>query len=94
MPKELTATELIEGHALAIKSKWHNEDKIVLINVYTPNNRNDHLAFWERIDMERCFKGLRCPDIMLEDFNITKEQIDGALAHLDDVNGIAALRNL
>ena len=73
MPKELTATELIEGHALAIKSKWHHEDEIVLINVYAPNNRNDHLAFWERIDMERCFKGLRCPDIMLGDFNITKE---------------------
>ena len=49
-PKELIITELIQGRALAIRFKWHNNKDILLINVYAPNNRNDHPEFWEHIN--------------------------------------------
>ena len=44
-PRDLTKSELIEGHVLAIKFKWHEDNEIVLINVYAPNNRTSHLEF-------------------------------------------------
>lgn len=90
-PKDLVVTELIEGRALAIKFKWHNEDEILMINVYAPNTRSEHTKFWETIDTKRHSKGLRRPDMMLGDFNVTEELIDRAPAHLDDINAIAAL---
>ena len=93
-PKDLVVTELIEGRALAIKFKWHNDDEVSLINVYAPNTRSEHQNFWELIDTRRRSKSLRRPDILLGDFNVTEELIDRAPAHLDDTNAIAALRNL
>ena len=93
-PKELEIMELIEGRALAIKFKWHNDDDILLINIYVPNNRGDHPIFWETIDSKCRSKGLRRPDLMLGDFNLTEDKIDRTPAHLDDTTAIAALRNL
>jgi exonuclease III len=93
-PQELETVELIPGRALAIKFKWHKDKEIVIINVYAPNNRNEHQDFWEQLDSKRRAKGLRRPDFLLGDFNMTEDPIDRAPAHLDDANTIAALRNL
>ncbi|KAH9180212.1 Endonuclease/exonuclease/phosphatase, partial [Lactarius sanguifluus] len=90
----MTAVELVEGRALAIKFKWHGNDEIVLINTYAPNNKNEHQAFWEKIDEKRRSKGLRRPDFMLGDFNLTEDPIDRLPAHHDNTAAIAALRNL
>ena len=92
--KEMEKKELIKGHALAIKFKCHNNNEVVLINVYAPNNRTCHMEFCEQLDTKRQAKGLRCPDMVLGDFNLTEDPIDRAPAHLDDVNVIEALRNL
>lgn len=93
-PKDLEIIELIEGQALAIKFKWHEDEEIVIVNVYTPNDRAAHPNFWEKVDTMRRSKGLRCPNIMLGDFNVTEDMIDRAPVHLDDTDTIAALRNL
>jgi len=93
-PKEITTYELIEGRAIALKIKWHENDEIVLINVYAPNDKSEHRDFWEQIDSKRRAKNLRCPDFMLGDFNLTEDQIDRSPAHLDDTRAIEALRNL
>ncbi|KAF8258281.1 Endonuclease/exonuclease/phosphatase [Lactarius quietus] len=93
-PKDAVMMELIKGRAMALQFKWHNDDDILLINVYAPNDRNAHPAFWEMIDTKRRSKGLRKLDMMLGDFNMTEELIDRAPAHLDDTDAIAALRNL
>ena len=37
--------------------------------------------FWETIDIERRARGLRRPDFMLGDFNVTEDNIDRAPAH-------------
>ncbi|KAF8259099.1 hypothetical protein EI94DRAFT_1523590, partial [Lactarius quietus] len=92
--RDMEKVELIEGRAMAIKFKWHEDNDIILINIYTLNDKVDHRDFWEQVDTRRRAKGLRRPDMMLQDFNITKDVIDRAPAHLDDVNAIAALRNL
>ena len=93
-PKNIVTTELIKGRALALKCNWYNTEEILLLNVYAPNNRTEHPAFWETLDTVRRTKGLRRPDMLLGDFNVTEEPIDRAPAHLDDSNAIAALRNL
>ena len=71
-PKDLAVTELVEGWALAIKFKWHNDNEILLINMYAPNNRSEHTNFWESINTKRCAKGLCRPDMMLGNFNVTE----------------------
>ena len=93
-PRDTEKFELIEGRAIAIKFKWHENDEIVIINVYAPNNRPSHPDFWEQLDAKRRTKGLRRPDMMLGDFNLTEDIIDRAPAHLDDAKAIEALRNL
>ena len=75
-PQNLEATALIEGHALAIKLKWHGNEEILLINVYAPNDKSAHPDFWETIDAKRRSKGLRRPEILLGDFKVTEEPID------------------
>ena len=92
--KDITTFELIKGRALAIKMKWHENDEILLLNIYTPNNKSEHRAFWKEVDEQWRAKNLRCPDFMLGDFNLTEEEIDRSPPHLDDVRAIEALRNL
>ena len=64
------------------------------IDAYALNGKQEQLKFWEDLDTSRRAKGLRCPDFLLSDFNITEDAIDRAPAHLDDVNTIKALMNL
>ncbi|KAF8261539.1 Endonuclease/exonuclease/phosphatase [Lactarius quietus] len=92
--RELEKVELISGCAPAIKFKWHKENDITLVNVYMPNDRGEHHTFWELVDTRMRAKGLRHPDMLLGDFNLTEDAIDRAPAHLDDITAIAALRNL
>ena len=93
-PKEYKVIELQPGRAMALKIKWLENEETVLINIYAPNARGEHSKFWETIDIERRAKGLRRPDFMLGDFNVTEDNIDRAPAHQDDPNATEALRNL
>ena len=94
VPKNMTTIELIQGRAIAIRFNWHENKELLLINVYAPNGKQEQLKFWEDLDTSRRANGLRRPDILLGDFNVTEDAIDRAPAHLDDVNVIEALRNL
>ncbi|KAH8982304.1 Endonuclease/exonuclease/phosphatase [Lactarius deliciosus] len=93
-PKEISTYELIKGRAIALKLKWHENQEIILINVYAPNNKSEHQNFWEEIDSKHRAKILHRPDFMLGDFNLTEDAIDRCPARLDDVGAIEALRNL
>ena len=94
VPKNLITVELIQGRAIAIMLNWHENEELLLINAYAPNGRQEQLNFWEDLDTSRRAKGLRHPDFLLGDFNVTEDAIDRAPAHLDDVNVIETLRNL
>ena len=93
-PRETKTYELIPGRATALKIKWLEDEEILLINVYAPNDRGEQVTFWESIDTRRRELHLRRPDLMLGDFNVTEEQLDRAPAHPDDPRAIDALRSL
>ena len=93
-PKEISTAELIKGRALSLKIKWRENEETVLINVYAPNNRHKHPSFWKKIDAARRSNNVRRPDFLLGDLNVTKDPIDRAPAHADDLNAVEALRNL
>lgn len=53
--KELTNTENIEfreiipGRALILKTRWHNNEELTILNIYAPNNPTEHHNFWKTI---------------------------------------------
>ncbi|KAH9049817.1 Endonuclease/exonuclease/phosphatase, partial [Lactarius deliciosus] len=94
VPRELKVYKLIEGRALALGVKWNENGEVVIINIYAPNNKTDHQQFWEQVDEKRHSKGLRKPDFLLGDFNLTEDLIDRSPPHHNDINAIEALRNL
>jgi exonuclease III len=93
-PKEISTHELIKGRALALKVKWRENEEAVLINVYAPNNRNEHREFWNQMEAKRRSQNLRRPDFLMGDFNVMEDPIDRAPARPDDPNAVEALRNL
>lgn len=46
---DIEIKEIIPGRALAIKTKWHNNSSLVILNVYAPNDPMQHSRFWEKI---------------------------------------------
>lgn len=59
-----------------IKLKWSNTVETTIMNVYAPNRRDQHPAFWAQLDLERRQKRLPKPEFVLGDFNLTEESID------------------
>lgn len=47
-----TMEVLIPGRAAILSINWHNNETIKILNVYTPNNANEHHTFWEKIKTE------------------------------------------
>ena len=93
-PREYKLYELVPGRAAALIIKWLENEETMLINVYAPNARGEHAAFWEQIDTRRRTLNLRRPDFMLGEVNVTEDKIDRAPAHLDDQGATNALRTL
>lgn len=62
--------------------------------MYTPNNLNDHIDFWNKIRIELQSRSLETIDFRLGDFNITEDSIDYAPVQLDNENVIDILRDL
>jgi exonuclease III len=52
--RELTNTgnietlEIIPGRALVLKIRWHNNETLTILNMYTPNDITQHPEFWEK----------------------------------------------
>jgi len=98
--KEITNTEnatlqvIIPGRAAILSINWHNNKKLKILNIYAPNNLNEHKTFWDKIRTEWQHLNLESPDLMLGDFNLTEDPIDRAPARLDHEAAIDALRDL
>ena len=89
--KETKINELIKGKALALLVKW-NDQETIIINVYTPNKRQDHKDFWEKVESEQAQAHTRKPDFVLGDFNVTEEAIDRMPPKPDSFEGSTAIR--
>jgi exonuclease III len=93
-PREYKMYKLQEGRVIALKVKWLENEETTLVNIYTPNNRAEHPAFWEMIETRTRVLNLCRPDFMLGDFNLTEENINRAPARQDDLSAIEVLRLL
>ncbi|KAG2140059.1 Endonuclease/exonuclease/phosphatase [Suillus clintonianus] len=86
-------TTIIPGRAIALSINWHNEKKIRILNVYAPNNLNEHAEFWNRISTLWTAKNLEHPDFVMGDFNLTEDPIDRAPARRENESATDALRD-
>src|SRR6266404_2370193 len=50
-PDAYKSTTLIAGRAIELKLKWHESTITSLINVYAPNSKMEHPAFWEETEL-------------------------------------------
>jgi len=78
---------------MMLKIKWLESCETSLLNVYVPTTRSKQ-PFWNRVDTTRRERRLACPDIVLEDFNVTKDKIDRVPARLDNTTATEALRKI
>ncbi|KAG1758455.1 Endonuclease/exonuclease/phosphatase, partial [Suillus occidentalis] len=86
-------TILIPGRAISLSLKWHNDHKINILNIYAPNNPQEHPTFWEKIKTAWRHNNLGQIDFMAGDFNITEDPLDRAPARQDNIPAIEALRD-
>jgi len=93
-PDEMEMHELIPGRAAILKIKWLKTCDATILNIYAPNERNQHPNFWAKTLTERRAKGLPIPHFTLGDFNITEDAIDRMPPRLDDETAIATLREV
>ncbi|KAG1837268.1 Endonuclease/exonuclease/phosphatase [Suillus subalutaceus] len=85
---------LIPGRAAIMSLNWHNNKTIKILNIYAPNNANEHPNFWNKVKTEWLKSNVSDIDFMLGDFNLTENPIDRAPARLDNEPAINALREL
>ncbi|KAG2756086.1 DNase I-like protein, partial [Suillus brevipes Sb2] len=85
---------IVPGRAATLSVKWHNNKTITILNIYAPNNANDHKSFWERISDNWTNSNVNTLDFMMGDFNLTEDPIDRAPARRDNEEAIDALREL
>ncbi|KAG2738232.1 DNase I-like protein, partial [Suillus brevipes Sb2] len=98
--KELTNTENIEfkeiipGRALILKTRWHNNEELTILNIYAPNNPAEHYNFWTTIKDSEMGRNNQQIDLLLGDFNLTEDPLDRAPARMDNEAATDALRDL
>ncbi len=93
-PRNVRTHVLHHGHALMLKISWSDDEEISLVNIYAPNDRRLHPAFWEEIDEKRRWKCLPKPDFVLGNFNITEDPIDRSPPQENEKLVIDALWNI
>lgn len=93
-PDDIKTYELIPGRAIIIQVKWMNTCNATILNIYAPNERKEHAAFWAKIITERRSQHAPLPDIILGDFNVTEDATDRMPPKLDNEEAIDALREL
>ena len=74
--KNATLTEIIPGRAITLKTKWHADTNITILNVYAPNNTRENEEFWNLLKERRGNGQMPQPDILLGDFNVVEEALD------------------
>ena len=52
-PDKIISCELILGRALMLKIKWLGSCSATILNIYAPNQRNEHPNFWANVITER-----------------------------------------
>ncbi|KAH9926011.1 Endonuclease/exonuclease/phosphatase, partial [Fomitopsis serialis] len=87
-------TEIIPGRATLLRTHWHANKHLTIMNVYAPNPPQDNAAFWQQL-LQMVENGKLCkPDLLVGDFNIVEEAIDRIPAKEDSPTAVQNLRSL
>lgn len=90
------STEIIQGRALLLETKWHGNEILTILAIYAPNKTTKNKDFWTTLTEKWTSPNstLPFPDIMLGDFNITEDTIDCNNGEPDPIETTTALHNL
>ena len=84
---------LIPNRASQLKVKWGESQEVKLINIYTPNNEESKIKFFEKLaSMTRNNKQKDL--FVMGDFNCIENDIDRSPPHKDNESVVASLRNI
>ena len=73
-------------------SAWHNDSKINILAVYSPNAPTEIRDFWKMIIDKTTEELLLKPDIVLGDFNLVEDALDRIPSRPDDAQATNRLR--
>lgn len=93
-PEHTKVVTLIPGRAAILTITWSGGEKVSLLNIYAPVDRQSQPTFWSRIERRRTRACIPRPNFVLGDFNITEDLIDRSPPHLDDHTAVDALRRI
>jgi ribonuclease HI/exonuclease III len=89
----ITVEEIIPGRALLLDITWRDGQRLLLLNVYAPNDKASQVAFWDKLhDLWGGGRARKKPDLMLGDFNAVEDPIDRAPARRDDNKVVDSMR--
>ena len=80
----ISTTTMIPGRAILISLPWHNETRINILAVYSPNSPREIKDFWKSISDKTGSDPLLKPNITLGDFNLVEDPIDRIPSRPDD----------
>ena len=87
-----TVTTLIPGRAILMTLPWHNDSKINILAIYSPNAPTEIRDFWETITDRTTADPLLKLDIVLGDFNLVEDALDRIPSRPDDTQATNRLR--
>ena len=88
----IITTTMIPGRAILMSLPWHNDAKINILAVYSPNSPQEIRDFWKSISEKTNSDPLLRPNIALGDFNLVEDPIDRILSRPDDPQATDNLR--
>lgn len=86
-------TTLVPGRAIFMNIPWHDDSKISVLAVYSPNAPKDIKDFWKSITDQTSTNPQLKPNIVLGDFNLVEDAIDRISCRQDDPQATENLRN-
>jgi exonuclease III len=92
--KNIEFKEIIPGRALILKTRWHNNEKLTILNICALNNPVEHHNFWSTIKNSETNSNNQQIDLLLGDFNLTEDPLDRAPARTDNKAATDTLRDL
>ena len=93
-PHQISVKALIPGRAMILTLARPDNNKISLINVYAPVEKQKQPDFWARLERRKTCARIPHPDFVLGDFNVTEDLIDRSPPHADDRAARDALRTV
>ncbi|KAF9001754.1 Endonuclease/exonuclease/phosphatase [Cyathus striatus] len=92
---EARTIEVIPGRAILLIVQWRKNGEVLkLLNVYSPNSKQDKIDFWTRLRNVLESGAIPKPNIILGDFNMVEDSADRLPAHLDDHESVNAFKQI